>query len=128
MKLHLLVLASVLALSSAAAEREDAIDALVAKLSASHGLWVNGLSPRVDLPAEASTAQVLDEMFKRVSFDEGKVTAYQILEQRQISIAPNMDQTYTAAHLSTNQGEWIVLLRYEGPGCGWWTRPYRPGQ
>lgn len=101
---------------------EDAIDQLVVKLSASHGLWVNGMSPTLGLPASASTDQALARVFEMMEFDRGRVTVHQTVTIRKVEIAGGPSGLYTAALLDTNLGRKIVLLRHEGESAGWWCR------
>jgi hypothetical protein len=117
----------------------DPIAALVERLSASH-LWQNGLSPILGLPATASIDEVIARMFEKVSFAEGRVTQYRILETRLVQIPENLSYassaapriaerlpyTYIAALVRTDFGDKIVLLKYEDPRTGWWSRVYDP--
>ena len=112
---HLLLLV-LLALPATA----DPIDQLVNRLSQSHGLWINGTFPTLSAGPEASLEEVLAEMFTRISFDQGRVERFKVVEQRSVSL-DGLD--YRAARLTTNLGEKIVLLQYQ-PGSGWWTRVY----
>ena len=97
------------------------IDSLVARLSDGHGLWTNGSSPTIDLPATATTNDVLHAMFERVSFDQGPVKTFTVVEERQVTIPPDT-APYRAARLHTDQGDLVVLLRFES--TTWWTRAY----
>ena len=110
------MMAAALLLCPAAA---DEIDDVVAKLSATHGLWVNGLYPTLDLPRTATAEQVLTRMFERISFDRGKVTEFKLVQLRTIQL----DQApMQAALVDTNQGRKVVLFRWEK--SGWWSRTY----
>jgi hypothetical protein len=103
----------------------DPIISLVKRLSADRsGEWVNGLYPRLDLPATASVYEVLDRMFQRAPFDEGYVKEYRIVEMRRVVIAGLRSEPYTAAIVDTNFGRKIVLFRRER--LDWWTRIYEP--
>ena len=103
----------------------DSIEALVARLSSSHGLWVNGVFPTLDLPAAASTEQVVARVFQMTGFDKGHVSSHRILETRQVRIGDSFpDATYTAVLVDTDLGRKIVLLQYSSPSVGWWSRVY----
>ncbi len=49
------------------------IERLIAMLSASYGLWKNGLYPRLDLGTTASIQQVVAQVFKMIGTDKGYV-------------------------------------------------------
>lgn len=99
------------------------IDSLVAELSA-NPLWTNGISPGLDSPPEATSETILDEMFTRISFDEGPVTDYRITEQREVLISPETEP-YRALELETDQGRKLVLLRYvRDSQPRWWSRVF----
>ena len=118
------------ALLTGCARTPDAIDGLVADLSSTHGMWINGYSLDIRLPNTASTEQVVEQVFKQAIFDtgratppvSGKVTSYKILKTRRVYI-PNDSQsdTYTAVLVETNFGQKIILLK---PGSTWWCRYY----
>jgi hypothetical protein len=84
-------------------------------------LWTNGLSPKLDLPKTATADELLAKIFRVVSFDRGKVTKHRILEQRTLKIGGETEP-YAAYRVDTDQGQKIVLMRYEGPAVGWWSR------
>jgi hypothetical protein len=113
--------AQVEAPAATAAKPSDAIDQLVARLSA-EPLWQNGVFPHVLLPADATIPEVVAEVLAHVGFDQGKVTSHRVLATRNVAIGMP-DERYTAVLLSTNLGKKIMLLR--GPmagGNGWWSR------
>lgn len=103
---------------------EDAIDQLVTKLSATHGLWINGVSPILALPASASVEQVLVRVFEMTGFDRGHVTSHQMLTSRKIEIAGGPTGSYTAVLVDTNLGRKIVLLQRAERSTDWWSRVY----
>jgi hypothetical protein len=117
------------ATTQAATTMPDAIAALVDRLSATHGLWVNGVSPILNLPADANDDDVLAKVFKMTTPPEGKITSYKILEKRQVEIPTvpgheaRPEDGYQAIHLETNVGPKIVLLQHTKTG-GWWSRIY----
>jgi hypothetical protein len=107
----------------------DPIAALAAKLAGSHGLWLNGPSPILNAPPDAPAEQVAAEVFEKTTPPEGKVTKFEVIEQRDavtISTLPDRrlgrQEQYTAVRVRTNVGEKIVLI--QGPGTGWWSRIY----
>jgi hypothetical protein len=102
----------------------DPVERLVARLSSSHGLWQNGLFPKLDLPATASTKQVVSRVFPMTGFDKGHVAEHRILETRQVRIPGSLPDSYTAVLVDTDFGRKILLLKHEGPAVGWWSRVY----
>jgi len=107
------------------AEATDPIDGLVARLSSTHGLWLNGIIPHVPLPETATIGQVMEQVFKTTSLDDdGKILNFSILEIRQVYIDNISPIVSTAVLVRTNVGERIVILRYEGKKLGWWNRIY----
>jgi hypothetical protein len=125
-----------------AAAKSDPITTLVERLSASP-FWQNGMAPILELPATASTDEVITRMFEKISFAEGRVTQYGILETRLVQIpdslpypspyyptvaavksSKRLPYTYMAALVRTDYGDKIVLLKYGGPRIGWWSRVY----
>jgi hypothetical protein len=129
----LLVALSVLAVSCTPTAPEGAADsgsvgidpivALVERLSADRsGEWVNGLYPRLDLPATATVEAVFDRMFQRSPLNDGFVNNYTIVEMRPVVIEGLRPEPYTAAIVDTNFGRRIVLFRRQQ--LDWWTRIY----
>jgi hypothetical protein len=105
------------------AAQPDPIAALVARLSATHGLWINGMFPDLDLPTTASTQQVLEQVFKKTGFDKGNVRTFQIIETRQVQIpATGFSDAFTAVLVETDLGRKIVLLK--SSSVSWWSRVY----
>jgi len=107
----------------------DAIERLVARLSASRGLWLNGVTPRIDLPATAPVADVVAQLFQKSAPAVGAVTRHDIIESRQVRIPTHPadigpDATYTAVLVDTNLGRRVVLMQYGPPSGGWWSRSY----
>lgn len=95
----------------------DPIDQLVARLSASHGMWNMGLSSGVNMPKTATP----EEVIKR-RIPEG--AHYKILSMRQIHIPGTVGaETYTAALIQADSGQKIVIAGYI-QAVGWWTRVY----
>jgi len=107
----------------------DQIDRLVADLSSSNGMWLNGYQSIIHLPDSASPKQVVAQIFKEAEFDAGqrtstteRVTSYKILKIRQVHIPSHGESDlYTAVLVQTDRGEKIILLRR---GDGWWWRYY----
>ena len=106
-----------------ASARGDPIARLVEGLAASH-LWRNGMYPKLELPATASTDQLIARVFEMTGFDEGHVTQYRILETREVQIRGSLPDMYTAALVHTDLGNKVVLLKYAGAAAGWWSRVY----
>ena len=110
--------AIIAALLVGCATTPDPIDRLVTDLSATHGLWVNGIDQGVDLPKTASPKQVVQQVFRMAG-----ITRYKFLKIREVRIPVGMpEELYTAVLAQTSPGEKIVLIRYE---LGhWWYRIY----
>jgi hypothetical protein len=102
----------------------DAIERLVERLSPTHGLWTNGLSPLIELPETATVAEVIARVFWMTGFDQGHVTSHQILETREVQVPASLPDRYTAVRVQTNFGEKIVLIQYQGEAAGWWSRVF----
>jgi hypothetical protein len=119
---------SVAASATPQAAPPDPIAQLVARLSsASHGMWHNGLYSPVKLPASASTEEVLRQVFQQtlVGLQGAHVGRHQVLETRQVRIpTAGPSDAYTAVLVETDLGRKVVLLQYESPGLGWWSRVY----
>jgi type IV pilus biogenesis protein CpaD/CtpE len=115
------LLAIIAALLVGCATTPDPIDRLVADYSASHGMWVNGTYPILDMPQTASPEQVIKKRFE-MGLPRGQVANYKILKIRQIHIPTGQigSDLYTAALVQTDSGEKIVLLKYDGRD--WWSR------
>ena len=82
--------------------------------------------PALNLPATASTDQVVSRVFDMISFDAGRVDDYQILEARRVQITGTLPDEYTAAVVDTHLGRKIVLMQFQPSGNGgmWWSRVY----
>src|SRR4051812_24317995 len=55
------------------------IQNLVKKLGGSGGLWVNGISPTISLPATASVQKVAKKYFESANSDRNKVEKFTVL-------------------------------------------------
>jgi hypothetical protein len=105
-------------------EPSDPIDALVAQLTRTGGMWLNGLSPVLELPENASTEELVAEFFQKVSYEQGQIKSHTIADSRRVTITPGIfDDQYTAVLVDTNLGRKILLLQYSKNG-GWWSRVY----
>jgi hypothetical protein len=99
----------------------DDIDELVTRLSANHGMWINGTYPALELPKATSTNEVIGKVFQMISFDDGRVTKYKVLAERHVQIPP-MQEIYTAISIQSNIGPMVALVRYDGHD--WWSRVF----
>ena len=97
---------------------------LVADLSSSHGLWINGIDQVVNLPKTASIEQVIEQVFQTARLEKGWVTSYTILKIRQVHIQVSTPDLYTAVLVRTTLGKKAVLLRYQERFGSWWYRVY----
>jgi hypothetical protein len=106
------------------AKPRDPIDALVAQLAPTGGIWRNGLSPILDLPATAPIEEVVAEFFQKVSYAEGETGSPTVKEIRRVQIDHSAgDDEYIAVLVDTKLGRKILLLQYS-PAGGWWSRVY----
>ncbi|MBS2036375.1 hypothetical protein JST97_15400 [bacterium] len=96
----------------------DPVDHLVHRLSESHGLWVNGLFPKLELPANASNQQLLAAL---ASYARNP----KVVSEREVVIPGGGERPYRALLLETDEGTRILLLQHQGP-VGWWSRFYAP--
>jgi hypothetical protein len=112
-----------------AAAADDPITRLATTLAPSHGLWLNGAFPKLDLPRDAPEEQVMAQVFQMTTTPQGRITEHRVLEKRQVNIPAagakeiRPEDTYTAFHVDTNLGRKIVLLRHS-PSGGWWSRVF----
>jgi hypothetical protein len=103
----------------------NAIDQLVTNLSATHGMWRNGLTNVIKLPATASPEELIQKCFEMGSIN-GQLPRYHIIMLRQVHIpSDGMESDLcTAAQIYLDIGQdifqKIVILKYMGGG--WWTR------
>jgi hypothetical protein len=110
--------------SSPRAVVADPITQLVERLSASHGLWRNGLFPSLGLTENASSEQIVARVLELSTFDKGRVTKHRIMQTRRVQIPGEQQELYTAILVETNIGRKVVLLKFSGPAAGWWSRVY----
>jgi hypothetical protein len=115
---------------AACSRTPDAIDKLVADLSSTEGMWINGWWSDVRLPKPASLQSVVDEIVKQKIFDtsqakppvQGNVTRNTILQIRRVHIRVlSRSDTYTAVLIDTQYGQKILLFK---PGSTWEFRSY----
>lgn len=100
----------------------NSIDRLITKLSASP-LWTNGIFPTLELPEVTTTERVVQRVFETISFDQGKIAKYAIIEERAVRIGAD-PREYTAVLVDTNLGRKIALLQWQGEKIGWWSRVF----
>jgi len=93
----------------------DPIDKVVADLSA-NPVWGNGPSPIIDLPKNASTDEIVAKTLEVRGYSK-KVKGYKIIEVKQVRI--NEPAPYIAVLIKSDDGENVVLLRYDGSTVGW---------
>lgn len=102
----------------------DPIDVLVAQLSKTAGMWLNGSSPVLELPEEAPIEDLVTEFFQKVSYEGGPIGSTTIEEIRPVTIPPgHPDDQYTAVLVRTHLGRKVLLLQYSKSG-GWRCRVY----
>lgn len=96
----------------------DPVDHLVDGLAESHGLWTNGLFPKLELPAEASNQQLLEGLARYSKKPR-------VVSQREVTIPGAGPRPYRALLLDTDEGPRILLLQHQG-SVGWWSRFFTP--
>ena len=106
-----------------AVAKGDPITRLVGRLAASPD-WRSGTYPSLELPATASTDQVLARVFEMTSFEHGRVKQHRILETRVVQIADGLPHAFIAVLVRTELGDKIVLMQLGGPPTDWWSRVY----
>ena len=101
----------------------DPVEALVKRLSATHGLWINGLSPTLDLPATASPEEVVGQVFQRVSFAQGRIKKHSIVRVSEVTIvggAPDPYPILVLHYLMRPKRVFILSQNFSG----WWSRVF----
>ncbi len=96
----------------------DAIDRLVAYLRTTGGMWVNGLSPTLHLPATATPDEVAARALRGY---DGLRTTHVVLV-RHVDLGDS-DVRDTAALVDTNLGQRIVLMGFDR-ARGWDTKVF----
>ena len=122
MRLMLFTIIFALLVGCATVTTTDPIDRLVADYSASHGFFVSGIIPDLNLPKTASEEQVIKRALEMHGFTKEQVASDKILTIRQVHIQDIYPDLYTAALVRTSVGEKIVLFQYQLPAFGWWSR------
>ena len=91
---------------------------LVKKLDGHGGLWVNGISPTLSLPATASVHEVVKRYVESGALDG--VKAFTILSSERVKIDASY---YEAVLLDTRSGQRIILMQFQ-ENTGWWTKTF----
>ena len=99
----------------------NAIDRLVKKLG-SDGMWTNGLSPDIGLPADAMPEDVVAQAVKK-SLSPEEIKVYRILRVREIKFDPPVGRAF-AALIQTDARTRILIFYPFASTKGWWTRFY----
>lgn len=111
----------------------NSIDELVQRLDASNGLWMNGISPVIELSSNATPREVLETAAEKTSWGPGRINTFRIIEVRPIKLKHWQGvriqdretgkfweaNSCTAISLESNLGPKILLIRFTGR---WWTR------
>jgi uncharacterized protein (TIGR03067 family) len=98
---------------------------LLAHLSATHGMWVNGLFSSLRSPETASPTEVVHELLN-MGLASGETAHYEILKIEQVHV-PDFStgsDLYTAITIRKDSSDKIVLIQFKGAAVGWWTRVY----
>jgi hypothetical protein len=96
---------------------------LVSRLNSSHGLWVNGIYPIIDLPPDAKPGEVVNLAIKITEFDQGHIKTYKMQEIREVRLNTGQLESYQAALIESDLGTKIFLFKPERNNR-WWTRFY----
>jgi hypothetical protein len=104
---------------------KDPIELLIKRLSdlQDGGLWKNGLSPNLNLPATTTINQIVENYFGSVGYDSGKVTRHRILKSQRAHI---QNEDYQVIYVETDLGNMILVVRYMR--TGWWAKEFAPYQ
>ncbi len=84
-------------------------------------MWMNGISPFINLPETAQPDAVIAECLKHT------VKTYKIIQMREVKIHIQIRgarEEFHAALVDSDLGKKIVLFQYQGSTVGWWTRVY----
>jgi hypothetical protein len=100
----------------------DPISTLVTKLEASP-VWSNGRFQPLKLPATATADELVPLLFENVSFDQGRVRTFRIVETRVVHIC-DIQSKYIAVLIETEFGPKIALFIYHEALTGWWNRVF----
>jgi hypothetical protein len=103
----------------------DPIDRLAEDLG-KHALWQNGIypSPKIDLPLTATGKEIAAAYFDKTSESKGKITDWEIYDERIIDIPNGSQSHFTAIWCGTEFGGRIILAQYGSAKTGWWTRAF----
>lgn len=96
-----------------------AIEALVTHLQSTHGLWVNGVQPQIDLPEQTPAAQIVARALR--GYDG--IGMPHVLEVRAVHVDEESPMR-SAALVDTALGRRIVLFGYAGARDGWSTKVF----
>ena len=119
------IILAALLVGCATTKQPDPIDQLVTRLSSS-GVWMNGVSPKIDMPPSASAEQIVKIVLEQeVGPNIARVTSYKILDARPVHFS-GLNLNFTAALVQTNVGQKIVLFTNFGADFHfrWWSRVY----
>ncbi|MCE9518805.1 MAG: LamG domain-containing protein [Verrucomicrobia bacterium] len=101
--------------------KNDPIGKLTQQLDATHGEWVNGLSPNLDLLQTATSHEVLLKII--AANDLGtNVRTIEIRKTCPIHVGAADGEHYTAALVELDAGKRIILFRWERNR--WWSRVF----
>lgn len=105
----------------------DPINKIVQELNSDKfGMWVNGIYPIINLPANAKPEEVIAQAIKMTGFDKGHIKTYKIVEIRKVKLnAPSMENC-SAALIESDLDVKVLLFKYEenSSSSTWWTRFY----
>ena len=105
----------------------DPIAHLAVTLSATYGLWVNGMSPIILLPKNATPDQLVHEALKPiVRFEHYKMLRIEKVEEVKIDTG-FPDSTYTGVLIHGDPSDKIVLLHYVNEKVGWYSKVFNSG-
>jgi hypothetical protein len=111
----------------ATAATTDPIAHLVVSLSGTYGMWVNGMSPVINQPKNATADQLVPEALRPlVRFEHYQIIRIEKVEQVKIDpVIPNSN--YMAALVHGNPSDKIVLFQYINERVGWYSKVFDSG-
>jgi hypothetical protein len=102
-------------------ERMNPIESLTRSLNETGGMWINGVSPLLDLPQTATGDEVLLKIIA-VNRLGTNVRSLELRKDWPIQVAASGGDRFTAALVETDSGKRIILFRWEGNT--WWSRVF----
>jgi len=84
--------------------------------------WMNGAYRSIDLPSDASAAQIAEQVV-RYDGKGDQFKNYRIIETKNVTF-PDAPGIYTAILISSDRGSKTLILAQYQKGPGWWHRTF----